>query len=93
MKTLLKHAMIVTMDDEGRVYKEGNLLFEDDRILQVGNEPVDERDCDEVLDLKGKLVLPGFVNTHVHTSLPGVWRTTWICSPGCMIASGLMRAI
>ncbi len=68
MRTLLKHAMIVTMDDKGQVYTDGNLLFEDDRILQAGTAPVDENTCDEVLDLTGKLILSGLVNTHVHTS-------------------------
>ena len=38
MRTLLKHAMIVTMNEQGQVYTDGNLLFEDDRIVQVGPE-------------------------------------------------------
>ncbi len=40
MRTLLKHAMIVTMNEKGEVYTDGNLLFEDDRIVQVGKEAV-----------------------------------------------------
>ena len=79
MRTLLKHAMIVTMNREGQVYTDGNLLFEDDRILLAGGEAVDESTCDEVLDLTGKLVMPGLINTHVHTSQQLARGMMWIC--------------
>lgn len=81
MRTLLKHAMIVTMDDKGQVYTDGNLLFEDDRILQAGTAPVDENTCDEVLDLTGKLILPGLVNRMSirPSSWQEGWRTMWTC--------------
>lgn len=68
MRTLLKNAMIVTMNNGDDVYKEGNLLIEDDRIAQIGNFYVNQEACDEVQDCKGKIVMPSFVNTHVHTS-------------------------
>ncbi|MCI5480264.1 MAG: amidohydrolase [Lachnospiraceae bacterium] len=68
MKRLLKHAMVVTMNERGEVFTRGNVLTEDDRIIQVGNFETDEASCDEVLDCEGKILLPGFVNTHVHTS-------------------------
>jgi len=68
MKRLLKNAMIVTMNQAGEVYTNGSILLEDDKILQVGEFDVDEDACDEVEDCKGKIILPGFVNTHVHTS-------------------------
>lgn len=68
MKRLLKNAMIVTMNQAGEVYTNGSILLEDDKILKVGAFEVDEASCDEVEDCKGKIILPGFVNTHVHTS-------------------------
>ncbi len=68
MKRLLKHAMVVTMNEKGEVFTDGSVLLEDDKILQVGNFETEEGDCDEVEDCTGKLILPGFVNTHVHTS-------------------------
>lgn len=68
MRTLLKNAMIVTMNQPGDVYENGNLLTEDDKIVSVGKEAVNEEDCEEVIDCTGKIILPGFVNTHVHTS-------------------------
>lgn len=68
MKTLLKNGYIVTMDAEKGVYERGCVVVEDDRITGVycGDAPV--ADYDEVINCEGKIVMPGFVNTHVHTS-------------------------
>jgi 5-methylthioadenosine/S-adenosylhomocysteine deaminase len=68
-RTLLKNGYIVTMGKDGTVYDGGSVLVEDDRIAAAG--VVDERlitPDTEIIDLAGRYVLPGFVNTHVHTS-------------------------
>ena len=68
-QTYLKNGYIVTMDAEENVYDGGGVLVENDRIVAVGRvaEQLVKPDS-EVIDLQGKYVLPGFVNTHVHTS-------------------------
>jgi len=69
-QTYLKNGYIVTMalPDE-TVYDGGGVLVEDDRIVAVGKvDPALVKPDAEVIDLCGRYVLPGFVNTHVHTS-------------------------
>ncbi len=63
--TLLRNATIVTMNKQDQILV-GDVLLRDDRIVSVG-EPVTEYDADTtVIEAKGKLLLPGFVQTHIH---------------------------
>ncbi len=68
MPTLLvKNATIlVTMDDQRREIKDGGLFIRDGFIEQVGATSELPQAADEILDLRGHLVLPGLVNTHHH---------------------------
>ena len=69
MQTYLKNGYIVSMDQQDTVFGGGGVLVEDDRIAAVGKvDPRLVKPDAEVIDLQGKYVLPGFVNTHVHTS-------------------------
>ncbi|MEU8899035.1 amidohydrolase family protein [Nocardia sp. NPDC048505] len=43
-----------------------HLGIRDGRIAAVSPEPLDERDCPEVLDAAGKWVLPGMIDIHTH---------------------------
>jgi 8-oxoguanine deaminase len=64
---LIKNATIlVTMDDHRREIPEGGLFIRDGFIEQVGPTGELPPRADEVLDLRGHLVLPGLVNTHHH---------------------------
>jgi 5-methylthioadenosine/S-adenosylhomocysteine deaminase len=66
---LLKKGYILTMDATDQVYDGGDVLIEDDRILAVGLvDPSLVKPDAEIVELNGNYVLPGFVNTHVHTS-------------------------
>ena len=67
MSTLLiKNAHIVTMDDHQREIPEGGLFIRRGLIQEVGPMHELPTAADEVLDLKGHIVLPGLVNTHHH---------------------------
>ncbi|MGI3171066.1 amidohydrolase family protein [Pseudooceanicola sp. C21-150M6] len=63
-KTLIKGGQILSMDD-GLGSFTGDVLIEDDRIAALG--PQIEAEDAEVIDADGRIVLPGFVNAHLHT--------------------------
>lgn len=64
---LVKHAdWLVTMDAERREIPDGGLYVEDNCIVAVGPTAALPETADEVLDLRGHIVLPGLVNTHHH---------------------------
>ncbi|CAN5298987.1 8-oxoguanine deaminase [soil metagenome] len=58
--------VLVTMDDDRSEIPGGGLYAEEGRIVAVG--PTDRLPvtADEVVDLTGRLVLPGLINTHHH---------------------------
>lgn len=69
MQTYLKNGYIVTMGADETVYDGGGVLVDGENIVAVGKiDPAQVSPDAEVIDLQGKYVLPGFVNTHVHTS-------------------------
>lgn len=59
---LIKDGIIFTMDHDDTVVV-GNLYIEDNRIVEIGS---DRTTADHVIEAKGQLVLPGFVQTHIH---------------------------
>ena len=63
-KILLKGGTVVSVDPAIGDLKVGDVLLEDDRI--AGVEAGIEADA-EVVDCAGKIVIPGFVDTHRHT--------------------------
>ncbi|KAJ4961581.1 hypothetical protein NE237_021491 [Protea cynaroides] len=70
--TLFHNTIIVTMDPENRVFRDGGIIVEADRIKAIGQSSDVLRDfsahVDEIIDLHGHILLPGFINSHVHTS-------------------------
>ena len=60
---LIKGGYLITMDaGDHRLY--GDLLIEGDSIKQIGQEINSQ--ADKVIDASGRLVLPGFVQAHIH---------------------------
>ncbi|MEV7042418.1 amidohydrolase family protein [Amycolatopsis sp. NPDC051061] len=70
MKTLVRGGMVVSMDPAIGHLPRGDVLIEDGRIAAVAPE-IDAAGA-EVVDATGKIVLPGFVDTHRHT-----WQTAF----------------
>jgi 5-methylthioadenosine/S-adenosylhomocysteine deaminase len=67
---LLTHGYLVTVDPARRVIRDGWIRIDDDRIGAIGAMAdlgeVPESDDLEVIDLAGKVVVPGFINGHNH---------------------------
>src|SRR5207247_11109621 len=67
---VIEHAVVITMDAERRIFRDGSVLVDGRDIVAVGRaaDVVPPRTPDRVIDGRNRLVLPGFVNTHVHLS-------------------------
>jgi 5-methylthioadenosine/S-adenosylhomocysteine deaminase len=76
MKTLIQNVEIITMDAQNPYYPEGVILFSGDTIEYVGclselEANLGKLCMDEVkvVDGKGMLALPGFINAHTHIAM------------------------
>ncbi|XVE66055.1 hypothetical protein DITRI_Ditri08aG0050800 [Diplodiscus trichospermus] len=69
---VLHNAVIITMDSESRVFQNGAMVIVKDKIEAIGQSSVILQQfsplAQHILDLQGQILLPGFINTHVHTS-------------------------
>jgi cytosine/adenosine deaminase-related metal-dependent hydrolase len=66
MRTLVSGGWVVGhQNGQHRLIHDGVVVFEGNRIVHVGESF--EGEVDATIDAKGKLVAPGFIDTHVHT--------------------------
>jgi cytosine/adenosine deaminase-related metal-dependent hydrolase len=64
---LLKNAdLVVTMDEERAELKSAWIHIQDGKIAALGTGPSPASAMDETVDLSGRLVTPGLINTHHH---------------------------
>jgi imidazolonepropionase-like amidohydrolase len=66
----IKNIDIFTGDPDQYVLSNVDILIENNRIAQIGYISVPEKDC-KVIDGKGKMIIPGLIDHHVHISAPG----------------------
>ena len=69
-RTLIDGGLIVTLDADRRIIQDGAVLIAGDKILAVGpsRQVKYDYEYDESLSAANKVVLPGFIDTHVHLS-------------------------
>ena len=63
---LIKDALILNPNNFEE--KKQSLLIKNDLIAEISDE-IDESNADKIIDASGKILLPGFVNTHTHLSM------------------------
>jgi dihydroorotase len=73
--------------DPGRYGGEGDVLIEGNKIVSVGRNLPMPSGC-EVIDARGLLVLPGFVDLHVHFREPGFEYKETIASGSAAAVAG-----
>lgn len=71
MELLIHGGLIVTMNPEGKIWKNGALLIREDRIQDIGEEDdlLSSHPEAPKLNAAGKALLPGLINLHTHTVL------------------------
>lgn len=63
MRRLFRNACIVMIDDHDTVLQ-GDLLIQGAQIAAIG--PALNVEADEVIDARGRVLMPGLIQTHVH---------------------------
>jgi 5-methylthioadenosine/S-adenosylhomocysteine deaminase len=92
MKTLIRNALIVTMNDSGDVVDRGAIVIDGDRLSYVGPmEWMPADSFDRMVEADRMIAMPGMVNAHCHSPanlvrgmMPSkpleIWRTYYRAS-------------
>ncbi len=79
---LLRNAtLLVTMDEQRREIPDGGVFIRDNAIEAVEHTDALPQEADRIINLQGKMVLPGLVNTHHH-----LYQTLTRCLPAAQDA-------
>src|SRR5688572_11627679 len=65
---LLTNALVVTMDEQFTIHASGSVAISGSGILAVGGI-AGEFDAAEIVDCRGRVVMPGLVNAHTHAPM------------------------
>ncbi len=69
-KTLLKNGFVITCDEKFRIFENGFVSIDGDRIEKVGSKNVHGlklSSYDTVIDAKNHVIMPGLVSLHFHS--------------------------
>ena len=80
MRTKIEATWIVGHDrGQHRLIRDGAVVYEGNTIVHVGKGF--EGHVDTTIDARGKLVTPGFIDTHVHSGTRGYAQAHHRCRP------------
>lgn len=66
-KLLIKNGLIVTIDGDDRIIRNGSIYIEDNIIKEIGPDlEIGDKPGATVIDATDKVVIPGLVQVHVH---------------------------
>lgn len=69
MSMLIKNAQIITMNDDQLIISRGYLRMEGNLISEIGSGDAPSGPFERVIEGQGRVVLPGFINTHNHAAM------------------------
>ncbi len=64
---LIKNGIIVTMDNELKVFDKADIAIKDSKIIEVSSSS--KLKAIKTIDASGKVVMPGLVNGHTHAAM------------------------
>lgn len=81
MKTLIKNARVLTLDEQAREHQCADILIDGTQIESIGHGLAGPSTADlHVVDARGMLAMPGLINAHLH-SPASLQRGTLDCLP------------
>jgi len=71
VEKILRNALVLTMDEDFRLFKNGAVAVAGDTIRGVGDEEeiITRFQAQEVIDCGGKVLMPGLINAHTHAAM------------------------
>ncbi|MBP1918992.1 amidohydrolase [Youngiibacter multivorans] len=70
MKKCIINGVVITMDDSRNIIEDGFVIIDGNEISEIGNMKDLKVSGDmDVIDARGGIVMPGFVNCHTHISM------------------------